>query len=622
MKNTFNRYYQIGFSALVPQYGLAIFLFTQCLIYVLVFGDRLWHPNDFMFHNEFDGLKNYFTFIAYIQQGSNTVPFWLDIMNYPFGESIMYTDNTPLLASLVRWFSNNIYDCSGYGVGIFNYFFFVSLFVGGIYLFLIGRHLKIQVGLSILMACCLTFISPQFIKISGHFNMALPIFLLAPIYYLLKVWAFRSLKQPSVYYKYLLLCSLFVLVSGLVHLYLWLINLVTVGIFLLALYIQFLRDKKLKDLLYTSVCILVFAVLTVPIVLQWLDPWYAQRPGQVLGYNKYVVYLSDMFTRPGFYSFPNIATKNFWPGENYSFMGSTFFPMLLIIIIVLCFKNLRQLVINRITKPSSIFLLLLVGLVGLSISFGYQIRLNAEDSGILNPLHPFRLLTLISDKFEQFRCLNRFFWLFYWAFHILSFFILSKLWRNDKSHGFWKTCVIVISSIYIIDTYDFGSYIRKDFRYENWLNAEWQAKYELDNPEEYQAILPIPFFAVGSESYDLTIDDHSPWSADCFRMALANDLPLMAGKLSRTPHSVSTHIRSVFDTIPYKTLISKLDERPIILAYDTRNVWHVNDSPSNKYIQSTAMNLVDSTNAEVTLLKTIDHVQIYAWKPTKLFPPK
>ena len=62
--------------------------------------------------DSFDGMRNYFAYHDYITQGKSDNFFLFEKMNYPFGDYIFYTDNTPLIAVPLKWFSENIYDLS------------------------------------------------------------------------------------------------------------------------------------------------------------------------------------------------------------------------------------------------------------------------------------------------------------------------------------------------------------------------------------------------------------------------------------------------------------------------------------------------------------------------------
>ena len=68
------------------------------LILLVAFPDIFIAPSDFLFNDEGDGLKNYFTMAYYIANDSG----WhFSGMNYPYGEFISFTDNQPILSWLL-----------------------------------------------------------------------------------------------------------------------------------------------------------------------------------------------------------------------------------------------------------------------------------------------------------------------------------------------------------------------------------------------------------------------------------------------------------------------------------------------------------------------------------------
>ena len=78
-------------------------LIVQCLLIFAVFHHIILEGEQYLFSNHHDGLKNYFTYYTYLLQAKHDNPFIYSGMNYPFGDYIFYTDNTPLFAFLIKW---------------------------------------------------------------------------------------------------------------------------------------------------------------------------------------------------------------------------------------------------------------------------------------------------------------------------------------------------------------------------------------------------------------------------------------------------------------------------------------------------------------------------------------
>src|SRR5689334_14984678 len=73
-----------------------------------------------------DGEKNYFTLAWYVLHDKG----WhFSGMNYPYGENIIYTDNQPILAMLLRWVHHHIIPLDRHIIGIQNMLLLASMYV-------------------------------------------------------------------------------------------------------------------------------------------------------------------------------------------------------------------------------------------------------------------------------------------------------------------------------------------------------------------------------------------------------------------------------------------------------------------------------------------------------------
>lgn len=96
------------------------------------------------------------------------------------------------------------------------------------------------------------------------------------------------------------------------------------------------------------------------------------------------------------------------------------------------------------------------------------------------------------------------------------------------------------------------------------------------NFEEYQAILPIPYYNVGAEDGNITLDDIDDWSAYTYQLCYKSKLPLMSSKLSRTPPEFAEKMLGIFinDSIP-SDIRRLMNGKPVLVAY--HKYW-INDS--------------------------------------------
>ena len=80
-------------------------LITISLLFISIFyGKIIISPNDYIFSDKGDGIKNYYTYAYHIKHDKSYINF--DGMNYPYGENFLYTDCHPLLANTLKLLSN------------------------------------------------------------------------------------------------------------------------------------------------------------------------------------------------------------------------------------------------------------------------------------------------------------------------------------------------------------------------------------------------------------------------------------------------------------------------------------------------------------------------------------
>ena len=85
----------------------------------------------------------------------------------------------------------------------------------------------------------------------------------------------------------------------------------------------------------------------------------------------------------------------------------------------------------------------------------------------------------------------------------------------------------------------------------------------------YDALMPLPYYHVGTEKKGFIIDDNNFWSRETYRRALYYQLPLMACKMSRTPLVTAERMFSLFSDNPDAELLSMLKGKKILVIEDT-----------------------------------------------------
>jgi len=241
---------------------------------------------------------------------------------------------------------------------------------------------------------------------------------------------------------------------------------------------------------------------------------------------------------------------------------------------------------------------------------------------VLNILNPFFYLHFFTNRVEQFRSLSRFCWPFFWTFYIWIMFTVIQLYNQSgkRTRGVIFILFILIGGIEVSD------YVRKmrhDVNNPNIFADQELAKFHAlkFDPKQYQAILPIPYYVVGSEDYPHTIDDNDNWSKYTMQLSLYSSLPLMACKMSRTPPEFSIALLDLVSNDSLQPLLkSRLNNKPVLISFNRTLVNDPNqinacasDRPLTRIYYAKANEFV--TRHHLRAIDSMGDVIFYSWTP-------
>ena len=505
--NTNKSYYLL----LIALIGFFIYLFYPILL----------HPNKFAFGSTGDGLKNYFTFTYYIQNNHSLSNF--EGMNYPFGESVFYTDGHPLLAFLIKLISFIIPSISNYSVGILNLFLVFSLVLTIIYLVKIFNQYKIHPTFGLFGAFCILLMNPQLDRFFGHYALAYSCAIPMVFYYLI---AFLERDKIIKYGIILiLLCSLLFFT----HAYLGIICSSLIALTAVFLFIKaiFTTKKYLQSavLLLCGVIPVVLFFSTVKITDihsgRTTNPWGIEENHSEIA-SVFLPYLSEDQLQ----KLPEFLTPSQpWEGRSYIGIGS------IIVLIVL----LTQFTYLKVKGKSESFF------ITKSIQF---IFLSSFVLLLFSMFIPFRFgYNQLLENFEtikQFRAIGRFSWPFYYISTILlMLFSGKKLAENLETKNFYPAIIFGLILPFSLFFEGHDKFVSSSkalskssnlLAYQN-LPTEISSAYSKINATNYQAILALPYFSFGSDNSGIGATYNSyKWS---FVTAQHLKIPLLESYLTR-----------------------------------------------------------------------------------------
>lgn len=527
-------------------YSIALNLIVSLVLLFIFFGNILTSPNYVFFSNSGDGLKSTFGSYYHLQYDST---YWhTESMNYPYGESALFTGGQSLIINAMKVLSSIGLDLSNQLTGILNVWLLFSIVLAAFFLFLLFYDLKIPWWYALIAANIIAFLSPQLNRMGGHFNLGyvyfLPLFL-----YLLK----RFFDRPN--YKLSLLISAISFIALGTHAYFF--ALYAFWIFFLLVYCFFYEKERFGKLSPSIIHLLIQIV--IPFVIFNLIT---------------LSYPTDRSAFPwGFFEARSFPEAVFLPFDkpyarfvHFSYLkweGMAFIGMIASIsAFVLVFNYIKSKVRGRfigmgITGNHFLNAILLGSVIALFISFAYPFIWNLE------------WMLKYTGPFKQFRAVGRFNWLFFYTMNIIAFYLVWNLYQTKKN---------LLSKIILLAAILWGSY---DAYLNTRGNGEWlenrivqleDIQNELPenrwvnkiNPNEYQAILTLPYFHIGSEVY--WIGHSTNAEKNSFIASWKTGLPLIPVMLSRT--SISQTMKSLafyFEPLSQYKIINEFPNRKDIL---------------------------------------------------------
>ncbi len=541
------------------------------------------------FKDSYDGMRNYFAYNDYIFQETTKDPLLFEKMNYPFGDYIFYTDNSPILAVSVKWFSKNIYDLSDYNLLIFNYFFLFSIVLSSFFLYLIGKNLLQTKWLISIFSLAIPWISPQLFRLGdGHFGLSLTVAFVMVIYGLLKLHQnYHSTSKKII--KPIIGLIFTVVFFSFFHIYLLAISGFLIGYFCLIWAITN-RKKRTDFWKITALAggIPLICLGIVFLIIRSVDKYYLLRQTHTEGFNISNWHLKTDALHDGHYylTIPSFLKTNLrihydavaYIGS-FALYGFVFF-LIFFLIKKLNRKAFQSYFLNN-ESGRFVFYLFLSGLCCLFIAFGPKAHFFGDQLIFDNWLNPLYWLENILPQVTQFRCMARFNWVFFLSLNLLIVYILDQYYQRNPKHWSAIILIIIFPLMLVLDTKDTIKWTQPHIVEQplnnSSRNEELNRLLSKIDINQYQSILPLPYYHATCEDYNFTIDPEDIWCTTTFQLSHLSGLPLMSSKMGRTPLNQTYSLFDMLLKYEVNELIaSELNEKPILVIYNSNeNAWSV-----------------------------------------------
>ncbi len=517
--------------------GIFISVAVSCLVLEVFFGEVIRDPDNFYFANSGDGFKAYFTSLYHVQYDTSCCV--SSAMNHPFGELYAFTDGQPLVVNTIRFISRHT-GIIPHTVGIINLLMLLSIVLGALFIYLILAESGAGGMLAAVAAAGIAVLSPQVARMGGHFSLAWVCWI--PM----MAWLLVLFEK-----KRKLLCSLLIgtvlVLSGIMHFYyIGLLGFMTGGYWFYRI-LNYRKDRlRFRDLLQP------FFQFLLPVLLLQLFMFFSDsvsdRPAYPFGYQSSTAHPVAIFlpSGPPWNFIPQIFTVfNHISWESHAYIGSVAmagFWVGLFQILRKIFKKDYSIPFQE-AKPVGVLFWISIGalLFSFGIPFVFGLKIFPEIFPVL----------------RQLRVLARFAWLFYYFINIVVFLFIFKKAFVQPASRLWK--VIAVFSVVVLLTegvFNFrgvaGMVKNRNPLLEDRENLTEANRWIKDlDASAFQAVIPMPYFHVGSEN--IWINGEHEVRETAMMVSLKTGLPLTGVELSRTSLS-QTYINYALFTEPQEQL--------------------------------------------------------------------
>jgi len=569
------------------QLGLLLLILFTCIVLYIRFGAILTASPNHVIQGYGDAFNAYNLVTYHAKYDESYTVF--EGMAYPYGEHVTIASTIPLISNGLKLLKSIGLDLTDYSIPILHYSMLFSYLICAIFLYLIFSRLALPPWYNIIIAIALTFLSPQTERLFGHYGLAHLYAIPATIYFLM-----RFDERPNWWSSIGLFLT--VLLTSLIQFYFFAITAFMIGFFY---FFSFLKKAKpsenngqwvfpKSDFFRYAIHFSFQVLLPYALFLFWFAQYEVpNRPDKPYGFLLFVSHWEGLFLsrRMPYYrwisdNIVEIRKVNF---EGLAYVGIVAFG----VFITMLFHWLSHLFKRSFFQKMTVLTSKKAGKVSqaeLTMTRGLE-RLVYDDADFLRRLFAMAFLLLVfsfgipfvlpgldglldyAGPLKQFRSVGRFNWIFYFAINIIIFTYLYRKFCNKK---IW---LLLPLSLLIYESWQFNHArkYRMDTVAEFHDGKTFKDKTGF-NFSDYQAILPIPYFHVGTDNFNAKV--HGRIQQKSLSLSMETGLPLLASMGNRS--SVSRAYK-LFQTTtePYdipNILADFKNDKPILLMIDTSHI--------------------------------------------------
>lgn len=540
-----------------------VLLLTLALL-ALRFPDWWQHGNTRVIEAWGDGYKTYHALTYHARHDSTAS--WFMGMNYPYGEHAIPGDTQPLLSISLQWLRQAGLDLTGYTFGILHGSMLLGLVLSALFLYLLFRQLRLPAAWAAVLAAGITFLAPQLDRFEAHFGLAR-----AGVFPIVLYLLYRWTEQRS--WRWSLLTALAVSIYAAFHFYFFAVLAFLIGGYLGMVW---LLERDWSNWWRYGLHLTVMVLLPAAFFFGWLyltDP-VADRneaPWGFFAFNTRFEGILTSLTQPHWrWVDEHIIRIERVNMESWAYAGLAALALLVFFGLRWLFRRMQGWPLPATAGTPRLFLhaALGTGTAILIFSSGFPFVLLPDGELWVEQLGPLR----------QFRSIGRFAWVFFYTANIAAFAGLYYHWHRQGRTTGWSVVVVLATLVLAVEAlhYTRNQNLALDV-VEEWQPGQAFTAIDSVNWQEYQAILPIPYYNLGSDNFWWDVSGYIGQKSQT--LSMQTGLPMTAAMLTRTSLSETLNQLQLV-TEPYRlpALLDDLpDDRPLLLAWDTERIKEYGD---------------------------------------------
>ena len=566
---------------------ISIVSVVSFLILFLFYGKNILDPGKHLFVSTGDGLKSYFVYQYHIVNDSSNTQ--TGSINYPYGESHVFTDGQIFFADIFKCIHSFFPGIEAYSIEFLNELMIFSYVICIILLYLILRKLRLPFYFSALGAIAIGFLSPQVFRMVSHISLSYCFFI--PLVWYLYI-RFRESEHK---WKYTMMIMLVLVSSPFVHGYYLLIGAMFLACLWMVSALQNLKNiKSVKKHWIHFLFQIMVPLITFQIYLHLFDE-HIGRTKEPFGILYFTANLSTVFipnSEPTVSLFRYFFSFDFQEWEGWAYVGLS----MLFIVALTLIKIIRYLLKKRIRPvlnpalPAILRPAIWAAVLVLLYSFGYPYKAGMQ---FLLDWFPF---------LKQFRALGRFAWVFYYVFTVYGMYVFYLLIRKLRQKK-WNILSIVLQVLFFSILFIEGSGYHQratsllstapnPFRFLELPDEMKEAIHAVD-PGKYQALLPLPFYHVGSEAQTREWTDKLLYESMSF--SYHTGMPMIASSCARTSQTEAANIFQLLSPCTFRKEAQKnfLTGKPVLIIYSKEQLQYDESDVLSRAIRIYSNNLVE-----------------------------